>query len=241
MILLPRSQTYSDPFSTDTNYTNAFLQDQLKPRDSGLGAFPDSSNILIALGVIIGLAAICLIANFGLIRWGHRPLFTWLCCCLSRRDAEESDSAASSGKTRKARVLKKPKIYDVSLDPHDSVETYAEHPTWRDIKASSPSCVRVSLLISFSSSRSPFDIYVPIIKPYTTSNLIHRHRHPSQLSQLLLHYHAIKAPLPNDLSPFVSPLQLRCPMTLLRVIRHATSSARPIFPRRGKLGRLGRR
>ena len=135
MILPPRSQIDSDPVSpVNASLNKVFLQGQLKPRDSGIGAFPDSSNILIALGVIIGLATICLIANFGLIRWGHRSLFSRLFCCRSRPQTPENESAAAPPiKARKVKTLKKPKIYDVSLS---TTHTTVDHDTllnWRNL------------------------------------------------------------------------------------------------------------
>lgn len=126
------------PRSSNTSFNEVFLEDHLKPRDGGLGAFPDSSNILIALGVIIGLATICLLANFGLIRCGHRSLLSRLFCCASRRrEQEQASSIVSTNlKTRKVKVLKKPRIYDVSLVPHYTRPDDIQKLSWRSITVS---------------------------------------------------------------------------------------------------------
>lgn len=134
MILPSRSQIYSNSINASIN--NAFLEDQLKPRDGGLGTIPDSGNILIALGVIIGLATICLIANFALIRWGHRSLFARTFCCMSSRRISTSGSAISSLKTRRGKVMKRPKIYDVSLVSPNIFQKDTENMEWRSITVS---------------------------------------------------------------------------------------------------------
>lgn len=121
----------SSMIATPTNIDMSALSAQLSPRDETFGADPNTNNILIALGVVLALAFICILVNLGLIRWGDRSLFARLPCCTSRLSIFDEDDDEPI--LRKAKIRRIPRIHDIALASHPSSPKDDRNLTWKHL------------------------------------------------------------------------------------------------------------
>ncbi|CAL1698991.1 unnamed protein product [Somion occarium] len=184
----------SSMIATPTNIDMSALSAQLSPRDETFGADPNTNNILIALGVVLALAFICILVNLGLIRWGDRSLFARLPCCTSRLSIFDEDDDEPI--LRKAKIRRIPRIHDIALASHPSSPKDDRNLTWKHLM---PLSVRY-LLPSNHKPSSYQQKHVPSSTP-THSPTTPEFRCCSQPTPVPLHASirvAVAIAMPND-------------------------------------------